>query len=199
MKRQVVVEYADASPGVRALYDEAMSTMGLSSVPNWMKSMGTNESVLRATWEKFRHVVLEGSVPMLLKQLILFVISINVGNRYCTAAHGHAALGLDATLSYEDLFSLAEGDASASLPKAFQVAIDVVTRAALEPKDFAADEEDFTLRLKAVGFSEQEIDELMAQADFGVMMNIITDIWHIAPDKPFPASREGICAPEATT
>ena len=197
MKRRVAVEYAEAAPEVRAVYDEAMLVMGIATVPNWMKAMGTNAAVLKATWEKFRHVVLEGSVPPLLKQLILFVISINVGNRYCTAAHGHAAMALDKTLSYEDLFSLAEGEASAHLPRAFQVAIEVVTRAALEPKDFAADEVDFVERLKQVGFGEEEIDELMAQADFGVMMNIITDIWHIPADKEFPAGREQACVEEA--
>jgi alkylhydroperoxidase family enzyme len=181
-----MIEYPNAAPGVKAIYDEGMAVMGLTAVPNWMKVMGNNEFVLKANWEKFRHVVLEGTVPQLLKQLILFSISIKVGNRYCTAAHGHAALGLDKTLSYEDLISLAEGKAYPTLPKSFQVAIEMVTQAALHPKNVAKEDFDFEERLRDEGFSEQEIDELMAQADFGVMMNMITDIWEIPPDQEFP-------------
>jgi alkylhydroperoxidase family enzyme len=185
MKRRVMIEYADASPSVRAIYDEGMRALGRSTVPNWMKAMGRNETVLKANWEKFRHVVLEGTVPMLLKQLILFVISINVGNRYCTAAHGHAVLELDKTLTYKDLLSLSEGEAYSTLPKSFQVAIEIVTRAALHPKEVSAESFDFENRLKKEGFNEHEIDELMAQADFGVMMNTITDILDIPVDVEF--------------
>ena len=187
MKRRITVEYTDAAPAVQAIYNEGMQLMGLTSVPNWMKAMGNNEFILKANWEKFRHVVLEGSVPQLLKQLILFKISINVGNRYCTAAHGHAALSLDKTLSYEDLLSLAEGKSNSTLPRAYQVAIEIVTRAALNPKLVASKDFDFEERLRDEGFSEHEIDELMAQADFGVMMNTITDILDIPPDKEFPS------------
>ena len=186
MKRRTMVEYADASDAVRAVYDEGMATMGLSGVPNWMKAMGNNETVLKANWEKFRHVVLQGNVPPLLKQLILFVISVREDNRYCTAAHGYAALDLDKTLSCEDLYSLASGAALQRLPKAFQVAIDVVSRAALKPAEVAGADFDLERRLRDAGFSEHEIDELLAQADFGVMMNAITSIWDIPPDREFP-------------
>jgi len=186
MKRRVLIEYADASAGVRAIYDEAMAVLGLAAPPNWMKAMGTNEHVLRATWEKFRHVVLTGSVPPLLKQLILFVISAREDNRYCTAAHGFAALSLDETLSCEDLYSLARGAAYKGLTPAYQVAIELVTRAALEPAVVDAEHFDFEARLRQAGFGEAEIDELMAQADFGVMMNAITRIWEIPPDREFP-------------
>ncbi len=197
MKRHVLISYADATPGVKAIYDEGMAVMGLTEVPNWMMSMGTNEYVLKANWEKFKHVVLTGSVPMLLKQLILFVISINTGNRYCTAAHGHAALSLDKTLTYQDLLSLAEGRAYGTLPKSFQVAIEVVTRAALHPKDVAGELFNFEDRLRDEGFTEQEVDELMAQADFGVMMNTITAILDIPVDQEFPPNTDAANEAEA--
>jgi len=185
MKRRILIEYVDATPAVRAVYDEAMSVMSLSGVPNWMKALGGNEHVLRATWEKFRHVVLLGRVPLLLKQLILFVISVKEDNIYCTAAHGYAALSLDPLLGCEDLYSLARGHAYATLPQTYQVAIEVVTRAALDPTGLDQ-HEDAERRLRGAGFSESEIDELLAQADFGVMMNAITRIWDIPADKEFP-------------
>ena len=76
MKRRSVVEYAEASPQVRAIYDEVKKVIGAPNVPNFLKALGVNENVLRATWAKLRYAVLAGEVPMLLKQLILFNISV---------------------------------------------------------------------------------------------------------------------------
>ena len=185
MKRQKLVSYETASPGTQAIYDEAKRTLQIDYVPNWMQALGNNENILRATWEKFKYVVLEGEVPQLLKQLILFMISIKANNEYCTAVHGYSALNLDPTLTYDDLMSMARGESYGNLPVTFQVALDLVTQAALSSKDVADEDFDFEEQLLDEGFSEQEIDELMAQADFGMMMNVIIDIYDIPVDVPF--------------
>ena len=188
MKRHTLVEYADASPPVRAIYDDVLATIGapVSGLPNWIKAIGNNANVLKAAWEKYKNVVFAGDVPLLLKQLILFVISMKAGNRYCSASHGHMALSLDKTLSCDDLYSLARGQAFPTLPPAFQAAISLVTQAAAYPAGIEDDGFDFEDELRAVGFSELEIDELMAQADLGVMMNTLTSIWHIKPEVELP-------------
>jgi hypothetical protein len=79
MKRTTLVEYEDASPAVQAIYDEIMNTMGTPSVLNFLKALGNNEHVLRATWTMLKETVIEGEIPALLKQLILFKVSISVG------------------------------------------------------------------------------------------------------------------------
>lgn len=131
-------------------------------------------------------MVVVGKIPQVLKQLILFVISIKAGNKYCTALHGHAVLDLDKTLTYDDLKRLANGQALESLPDSYMVALDVVTKAALENKSVASENFDFENQLRDEGFSERQIDELMAQAHFGIMMNLVTDIFEIPLDRPFP-------------
>lgn len=120
MKRAVLVQYDDASPEVRAIYDEIMEVTGKPDVPNIMKALGTNEVSLRAVWEMFRNTVIEGEVPSLLKELILFRVSIHAGNEYCQALHAHAACTLDPTLSYKDLRAMAEGESLETLPASFQ-------------------------------------------------------------------------------
>ena len=70
MKRQTLVEYEDASPEVRALYDEIMETMGSPTVLNFLKALGHNENVLRAVWSMLKYTIVEGEIPALLKQLI---------------------------------------------------------------------------------------------------------------------------------
>ncbi|MGB5892911.1 MAG: hypothetical protein WBG58_01960 [Ignavibacteriaceae bacterium] len=186
MKRQTLVEYKDASREVQVIYDEIMEIMGSPVVPNFLKALGNNENVLQAIWSMAKHTMIEGEIPSLLKQLILFKISINSGNEYCTALHGHNALNLDPTLSYDDLINLSEGKSSTKLPASFQVAIDIVTQAALKPKSVADEDFDFEDQLRDEGFSEREIDELMAQSYFAVMMNTFVDSIDVPWETPFP-------------
>lgn len=186
MKRTTLVEYEAASPEVRAIYEEIQRTTGDPTVFNFLKALGNNPNVLKSVWSMLLHTVLKGEIPQLLKQLILFKISINAGNRYCTALHGHAALNLDPTLSYDDLIAMSEGDAKTSLPSSFRVAIEIVSRAALDPKSVADEQFDFEDQLRDEGFSEAEIDELLAQGYFGVMMNMMTDSFDIPWEHPFP-------------
>jgi alkylhydroperoxidase family enzyme len=168
MKRRTLVEYEDASPEVQAIYEEIREAMGSPAVPNFLKALGNNENVLRAIWQVTKNTMIEGEIPSLLKQLILFKISIKAGNEYCTALHGHAALNLT------------------KLPASFRVALEIVTQAALQPKSVADEDFDFEDQLRDEGFSEREIDELMAQAYFGVMMNTLTDSFDIPWESPFP-------------
>ncbi len=187
MKRTTLVEYDDASPAVQAIYDEIMNTMGTPSVLNFLKALGNNEHVLRATWSMLKETVIEGEIPALLKQLILFKVSINVGNEYCTSLHGHAALNLDPTLTYEDLLALSGGPCSATLPPSFPVAIDIVTRASLNTKSVEEADWDFEDQLRDEGFSESEIDELLAVGYFSVMMNMLVDAYEVPWEAPLPA------------
>jgi alkylhydroperoxidase family enzyme len=179
MKRNTHVEYEDTSPEVRAIYDEIMDTMGSSSVLNFLKALGHNPHVLRGVWAMLRETVVEGEIPALLKQLILFKISTIAGNQYCTRLHGHAALNLDPTLTYDDLDALSGGDCSSSLPPSFPVAIEIVTRASLESKSVEDPDWDFEEMLRDEGFSEAEIDELIAVGFFGIMMNMLTDTYDV--------------------
>ncbi len=92
--------------------------------------------------------------------------------------HGHDALNLDSTLTYDDLTALANGTCP-KLPPSFQVAIDLVTKAALDPKIVASDEFDFEEQLLDEGFSESEIDELLGLGMLAVMLNMLTDTYEV--------------------
>ena len=186
MKRSTKVEYGDATPEVRALYDEIMDTMGTESVISTFKALGNNAHVLRAVWGMLKETVIDGEIPALLKQLILFKISIKAGNQYCTSLHGHSALNLDPTLTYDDLIALAEGSCGADLPNSFPVAIDIIYRASLDSKSVENPDWDFEEQLRDEGFSESEIDELLAVGLLSVMLNVLTDVYDVPPEEPFP-------------
>jgi alkylhydroperoxidase family enzyme len=191
MKRRQQVEYEDASPEVQAIYDETMDTLGTPEVLNVFKALGSNAQVLRGVWSLLKGTLVEGEIPLLLKQLILFKISVVAGNEFCKTVHGHDALNLDSTLTFDDLTALANGTC-AKLPVSFQVAIDVVSKAALAPKNIADEDFDFEEQLLDEGFSESEIDELLAQGMLAVYLNMLTDTF----DVPMQPSLAGEAAAE---
>ena len=181
MKRQTHVEYKDASREVQAIYDEVMEVSGSPDVFNFLKAFGNNEKVLRAFWSLLRYTILEGNVPTLLKQLILFRISVDYGNTYCASFHGRTILRLDPTITYDELIAMSDGR-NLAIPASYRVAIKIVTQMALRPKTVEA--EDFEEQLRDEGFSEQEIDELISVAGFAVLVNTLTDIVHIPTEEP---------------
>lgn len=185
MKRTTLVEYDDASPGVQRIYDEIMETLGAPDVLNVFKALGNNENTLTGVWNMLKYTLVKGEIPALLKELILFRISITVGNEYCTSLHAHNACNLDSKLSFDDLMSLSQGQASEKLPAAFQVAIEVVSRAALDSKSVADDNFEFEEELRDAGFSEAEIDELLQIGYFSVMMNSLVDSYDVPQEAPF--------------
>jgi alkylhydroperoxidase family enzyme len=183
MKRQTLVEYKDASPGTQAIYDEVMEVTGSPDVFNFLKAFGDNEKVLRALWSMLRYSLLEGNVPALLKQLILFRVSVEYGNTYCASLHGRTVLRMDPTITYDELMAMSHGE-NMDIPASYEVAIELVTQMALRPKTVAAEDFDFEERLRDEGFSEQEIDELISIAGFGVLLNTMTDIVHVPAEEP---------------
>jgi alkylhydroperoxidase family enzyme len=160
-----------------------LEVIGSPDVFNFLKAFGNNEKVLRAFWSMLRYTLLEGEVPALLKQLILFRISVEYGNTYCASLHGRTVLRMDPTISYDELIAMSEGG-DLDIPASYEAAIDVVTQLALRPKTVAAQDFDFEERLRDEGFSEQEIDELISIAGFGVLLNTMTDIVHVPSEEP---------------
>ena len=182
MRRQAMVEYEDASPEVRAIYDEIMEVSGTSDVWNMLKAFGHNEMALRGMWGILRNIVLEGELPALLKQLILFKMAVEYGNEYCATLHGHMVVRLDRTLAWDELLTMSEKD-SVSFPASYEVAIEVISQMAMNPKIFEVETFDFEEQLRDEGFSEKEIEELIAVGGFGMMVNLMSDVFSIVPDE----------------
>ena len=107
MRRLANVEYEDAAPEIQAVYDEIMEISGTPDVWNMLKMFGHNEMALRAMWGMLHYTVLEGELPALLKQLVLFNISVKYGNDYCTSLHGQTILRMDRTIAYDELVTMA--------------------------------------------------------------------------------------------
>jgi alkylhydroperoxidase family enzyme len=90
---------------------------------------------------------------------------------------------MDPTITYDELMAMS-GEGNMDIPASYRVAIELVTQMALRPKSVAAENFDFEEQLREEGFSEEEIDELIAVAGFGVLANTMTDIVHIPAEQP---------------
>ncbi len=186
MKRRILVDYEDASPQVKVIYDEIKQTFQLDDVPNLWKVFGGNEIVLRGNWEKSKHTFFNGTLPLPLKNLILFVISVQGENKYCTHAHGFTALQFDKSLTYDGLMSIASGEDYGELPASYKAALEVASKvSSMSHREVATESFDFEKQLRDEDFSEAEIDEVLAQVDFAIMKNVITKIYEIPIDFPF--------------
>jgi AhpD family alkylhydroperoxidase len=85
------IEYAQASPEVRAVYDDIMATRNVPDVNNFWKYMAHHPATLKRTWESVKEVMAEGALDPLTKEMLYLAVSISNGCEYCIASHGAAA------------------------------------------------------------------------------------------------------------
>ena len=86
-----LVEYADAGPEVRAVYDEIMKARGTDWVNNFWKALAHDPALLRRTWERVQAVMAPGALDPLVKELLYVAVSATNGCEYCTYSHTAAA------------------------------------------------------------------------------------------------------------
>ena len=86
-----LVEYDDASPEVRAVYDDIMATRKSDWVNNFWKVMAHDPANLKRTWEALKVVMGPGALDPLTKELIYIAVSATNGCEYCTYSHTASA------------------------------------------------------------------------------------------------------------
>ena len=86
-----LIEYADASPEVRAVYDDIMETRQVDWVNNFWKALAVDPVSLRRTWESVKEVMAPGALDPLTKELLYVAISVTNGCEYCIASHTASA------------------------------------------------------------------------------------------------------------
>lgn len=96
---------SEVGPEVREIYDEIEKAFGL--VPNLFKTYAHFPSLLEANWEKTKTLMMGGSLPRSLKEMIAIVVSQANTCQYCVAAHGMMLQQLG--FSEETVRSLEEG------------------------------------------------------------------------------------------
>jgi AhpD family alkylhydroperoxidase len=88
---QTLIQYEDAAPEVRAVYDAIKQARGVPDVNNFWKALAVHPPTLRRTWDSLREVMGPGVLDPLVKEMVYLAVSVTNGCGYCIASHGAAA------------------------------------------------------------------------------------------------------------
>jgi AhpD family alkylhydroperoxidase len=87
MNRPQPVEHANASPEVRAVFDDIKATRKVADVNNFWKYLARDPALLKRTWETQKAVLAPGAIDRLTKELIYLAVSVTNGCSYGIACH----------------------------------------------------------------------------------------------------------------
>ena len=87
-----LIEYADATSEVRAVFDDIKSSRNVPDVNNFWKALAVHPPTLRRTWDSVKEVMSPGgALDPLMKEMLYLAVSVTNGCGYCIASHGAAA------------------------------------------------------------------------------------------------------------
>jgi AhpD family alkylhydroperoxidase len=86
-----LIEYAQASPQVKSVYDDIMKTRGTDWINNFWKALANNPAELARVWANVKQVMAPGALDPLVKEMIYVAVSATNGCEYCTHSHTAAA------------------------------------------------------------------------------------------------------------
>lgn len=86
-----LIEYKDASPEVKAVFDDIMKTRGVDWINNFWKVLANDPAELRRIWAAVKEIMAPGALDPLVKELVYVAVSATNGCEYCTYSHTAAA------------------------------------------------------------------------------------------------------------
>ena len=121
-----MIEYDDASPEVRAVYDDIMATRKTDWINNFWKALAHDPATLRRTWHSVKEIMAPGALDALTKEMIYVAVSASNQCGYCIASHTAAArkAGMTDQMLSEVLAVVGMDNESNRLASGYQVEID---------------------------------------------------------------------------
>ena len=86
-----MIEYAEAVPEVRAVYDDIMATRKIDWINNFWKVIAHHPPTLKRTWESVKEVMAPGALDPLVKEMLYIAVSATNNCEYCIASHTASA------------------------------------------------------------------------------------------------------------
>jgi AhpD family alkylhydroperoxidase len=81
------VEEADASPEVRAVYEDIKQTRNVDWINNFWKAIANDPAMLKRTWESLKQVMAPGALDARTKEMLYLAVSMTNSCDYCTVSH----------------------------------------------------------------------------------------------------------------
>jgi AhpD family alkylhydroperoxidase len=121
-----LIEYADASPEVRAVYDDILMTRKTDWINNFWKALAHDPVTLRRTWESIKQIMAPGALDAVTKEMIYVAVSTTNGCPYCIASHTVSArkAGMTDAMFAELMAVVGMANETNRLSSGYQVQID---------------------------------------------------------------------------
>ena len=121
-----LIEYRDASPEVRSVYDDIMKTRGVDWINNFWKALANDPDELARVWRNVKQVMAPGALDPLVKEMVYVAVSATNGCKYCIASHtvGARKAGMTDAMLGELMAVVGMARETNGLADGFQVEID---------------------------------------------------------------------------
>ena len=121
-----LIEYRDASPEVRAVYDDIMATRKTDWINNFWKAIAHDPATLKRTWESLKQIMAPGALDPLTKELLYIAVSVTNSCTYCIASHTASARkkGMTDAMFHDMMSVVALANANNRLANGYQIEID---------------------------------------------------------------------------
>jgi AhpD family alkylhydroperoxidase len=121
-----LVEYDDATPEVRAVYDDIMATRKTDWINNFWKALAHDPKTLRRTWESIKEIMAPGALDPLMKEMLYLAVSATNQCGYCIASHtaGARKAGMTDEMFAELMAVVGMANETNRLVSGYQVEID---------------------------------------------------------------------------
>ena len=123
-----LIEYEEANPEVRTVYDDIMATRQIDWINNFWKALAVQPQLLQRTWEGVKTVMAPGKLDPLVKEMLYVAVSVTNGCKYCINSHTAAARkkGLNDEMLAELIAVVGMANQTNALAEGFQVELDDV-------------------------------------------------------------------------
>src|SRR5580698_9011783 len=121
-----MVEYAEAAPEVRAVYDDIMKTRNMDWVNNFWKTLAHHPPTLARIWNNVKQVMAPGALDPLTKEMIYVAVSATNNCEYCQHSHTAAArkAGMSDAMLAEVLAVAALANETNRLANGYRIEVD---------------------------------------------------------------------------
>ena len=102
-----LIEYKDATPEAKAVFDAIKAARNVEDVNNFWKALANHPDSLRRTWDNLRAVMQPGALDPLTKEMLYIAVSIANNCDYCIHSHTASAKAIGMTeAQYAELLAV---------------------------------------------------------------------------------------------
>jgi AhpD family alkylhydroperoxidase len=121
-----MIEEQDASPEVKAIYEDIKATRKVDWINNFWKVLANDPKTLKRTWEDLKQIMAPGALDPVTKEMIYLAVSVTNGCEYCTVSHTASArkAGMTAAMRHELMAVIGMANETNRLVNGYRVDVD---------------------------------------------------------------------------